>query len=259
MPATSRLLLFVLFVFFQTNYFSFSQPTTLSIRELVQKFEAKNDYDDTGFAKVSQEMARRDSTFVIATLGEVEKVKSSSHYYYARFFMLKAYQTFRFNLRNQGFLVKKYCEHALAEAYGTGDEYLISSICQRYGELMYASQEIELSATYYLKSEEINQQLGKKVESCAGMWLQLGEVLFHTREYEKSAFYLSNGLQNWHDTSGQSDYYRIRFWNALGQDYQQMGQLDSALMNYHSRREGDPDRRHGARPREPRPHRRRVR
>jgi len=232
MPATSRLLLFVLFVFFQTNYFSFSQQTTLSIRELVQRLEAKNDVDDTVFAKVLQEMAGRDSTFVISTLGEMEKVKSSSHYYDARFFMLKAFQTFRFYFRDQPFLVKKYCDQALAEAYRTGDEYLISSICQRYGELMYASQEIELSATYYLKSEEINQQLGKKVESCAGMWLQLGEVLFHTREYEKSIYYLGNGLQNWHDTSGKSDYYRIRFWNALGQDYQQMGQLDSALMNY---------------------------
>jgi len=144
MSATSSLLLFLLFVFFQTNYFSFSQRTTSSIRELVQRFEAKNDHDDAGFAKVSQEMARSDSTFVIATLGEMEKVKSASHYYNARFFMLKAFQAFRFYFRNQGFLVKKYCEQALAEAYGTGDEYLISSICQRYGELMYASQEIEL-------------------------------------------------------------------------------------------------------------------
>ena len=95
MSATSSLLLFLLFVFFQTNYFSFSQRTTSSIRELVQRFEAKNDHDDAGFAKVSQEMARSDSTFVIATLGEMEKVKSASHYYHARFFMLKAFQTFR--------------------------------------------------------------------------------------------------------------------------------------------------------------------
>jgi len=162
MPTTSRLLLFVLFVFFKTNYFCFSQRTTLSIRELVQRLDAKNDRDDTGFTKVSQEMGRRDSSFVIATLAGMEKVKSASHYYNARFFMLKAFQVFRFYSRNQGFLVKKYCEQALDQAYRTGDEYLISSICQRYGELMYANQEIELKCHLLSQKRRYKSTTGKE-------------------------------------------------------------------------------------------------
>jgi tetratricopeptide (TPR) repeat protein len=93
-------------------------------------------------------------------------------------------------------------------------------------------QQIELSVTYFLKADEMNEQLETKPAFNNSLLLNLGETFFHSGEYEKCVTYVKKGLDNWHDTGATADYFRIRFWNTVGQAYKQLGLLDSAMANY---------------------------
>jgi hypothetical protein len=75
----------------------------------------------------------------------------------------------------------------MKEAYKTGDDYLIANISWDYGSIMYVYQQIELAATNFLKAAELQDRLHFKLKYIDK--LILGEVLFHSREYERSIFY----------------------------------------------------------------------
>lgn len=80
---------------------------------------------------------------------------------------------------------------------------------------MYPYEEIELAVTYCLKAIELNDGLlsNKQVNYNSAL---LSEMLFRTRDYEKSIYYSLRALNNWTDTSFTSDYFKMKCWNTVG-------------------------------------------
>jgi DNA-binding CsgD family transcriptional regulator len=221
-----------MFVLLQTCCFCFSQNSAAPIKEWVKKLSAKNDDEYTIYTEVQNELNKKDSLSVMNVLNDLEDhTTHSDHFFNARFFALKANQLFRINSSRKASALSQICENSLKEAYESGDDHLILFSSWAYGGLMGTLSEIELSATYLLKAVETNEQLEKKYFS-ATLWLSLGETLFHTREYEKCIYYIQKGLDNWKDTAAIADYHRIRLCNTIGQAYQQLGKLDSAMISY---------------------------
>ena len=229
-PVTLHLLL--LFVTLQTSLIAIAQDTSFSINEWVKKLSAKDDIDNKCVEEISRILNAKDSAFAFSGLNELERNGSSSHYFKARFFCIKANDIFVFKHSGGKSAVRQLGEQSLKEAYETDDEYLISYVSWAAGVMTGLYNEVELSATYFLKAEEIIEHLEKKPLFSNSLWFNLGEMLYHAREYEKCVDFVKKGLANWHDTTAAADYYRIRFWNTVGQAYKQLGQLDSAMANY---------------------------
>ena len=143
---------------------------------------------------------------------------------------MKTVEAFRFGA--QVAKVKKLVEQALQGAYETGDDYLIAYVFLICGEIMQTDSELELSLTYYLQADEIVLKLEQKPLYTNYLLFTVGEMLYHTRDYKMCIDYTKKGLANWHDTGAIADYYRIRYWNTIGQAYRELGQFDSALSNY---------------------------
>ncbi|TMI89692.1 MAG: transcriptional regulator [Bacteroidetes bacterium] len=233
MPAIpTRLFLLLLFVLLQTNYFSLSQTSSLPLGKWKKELEVKGRIDDEAFARIAQSLLHRDSILVERALGELQNSGSSNHYYNTRILWLRADQVYTFRYNDQASLAKKYFEQALNEAYKTGDDNLIFSVSWAYASMMYGFQQIELAATYYLQAGEIGERLGKEMKTRFAVFLPLGEILFQTREYERSIYYLKKGLYRPENANILSRYDTVKYLNAIGQGYQQLGKLDSALGNY---------------------------
>jgi DNA-binding CsgD family transcriptional regulator/tetratricopeptide (TPR) repeat protein len=222
--------LLTLMLFLQSANNTFCQTSLLPIGEWSKKLETKS--DENGFLQVAAELKSKDSTGFEVGLRALENQKSANLFYNARILILRAYQAYRFQYVDRNALIERYYELGLNEAYRTGDEAFISKVCESYASMMASTQEIELSATYYLKAEEINEDPQNHVKDPFVVSIALGEILFHTREYEKSIYYLRRGLDHWQDTSAFADYLRIRYFNTMGQAYEQLDKLDSAMIDY---------------------------
>lgn len=127
--------------------------------------------------------------------------------------------------------VSQLMERALQEAYNQNNEQLISYVSWAYGALMYTYQQIELSVTYCLQALERNNDFFQLKYGYAYSGF-IGEMLYHSRDYEKCIYYERIAVTSCTDTSLPSRYYLVRHWNTIGQAYQKLGQLDSALVNY---------------------------
>jgi tetratricopeptide (TPR) repeat protein len=209
-----------------------AQPAAPTVKEWRQQMASRRDDGNRNYQRISDRLNRRDTAFVLSVLKGMETDVPLNHHYNARFFCLKAEQTTRLLYLKVKSSVQQYLDRALDEAYRSSDDYLISFVCQEYGKIMYDYQELEISTTYYLKAAEIEERLNQDVSSPYFVWFRLGVALFHIREYEKSIYYIQKGLDRWTDTSALSDQFRTSYLNAIGQDYQQLGQFDSALAVY---------------------------
>ena len=227
-PATLHLLLLI--VSLQTNLFAFAQDTSFSVNEWVKKLKAKDDINNKELQEIRGIIDRKDSAGVYSSLQQLEKAGGSNLYFKARLSFLKTVEAFRFGAHVAE--VKKLAEQALQAAYETGDDYLIAYVFVICGEIMQTYSELELSLTYYLRANEIVLQLEQKPSYTNYLLFTVGEMLYHTRDYKMCIDYTKKGLAAWDDTSANTDYYRIRYWNTIGQAYRELGQFDSALSNY---------------------------
>jgi tetratricopeptide (TPR) repeat protein/DNA-binding CsgD family transcriptional regulator len=132
--------------------------------------------------------------------------------------------------RGQG-VVRQLMEQALQESYNSGDERLISYVSWAYGALMYAYQQIDVCVTYCLQALEVNKDFLARRYGFAYSGF-VGEMLYHSKDYDNCIYYEKNAVASWADTSLSGRYYLIRHLNTIGQAYQQLGQLDSALAYY---------------------------
>jgi len=222
--------LLALFVILQASIFSFSQ-SPLSIREIVNILDETTNEANQKFLYIPRELVKNNSSTAFATIRELETHVGSNHYYNTRFFLLKRSITMHFKGVAAKEELQKLCEKAVSESYSTGDKYLIFFANQSSGSTMYACQELELAATYLLKADEIRETLEETLPYQKGIWLLLGEVFYHTREYENSINYIKKGLDNT-DTVATPLVFRVRYLNTIGQGYQQLNKLDSALLYF---------------------------
>jgi len=227
-PVTLHLLL--LFVSLQTNLCVFAQDTSFSVNEWVKKLKASDGVNNKELQEIRGIIDRKDSAGVYTCLEQLEKAGASNSYFKARLSFLKTVEAFR--LGADVAKVKKLTEETLKAAYETGDDYLIAYVFLICGEIMQTDSELELGLTYYLQADEIVSQLEQKPLYTNYLLFTVGEMLYHTRDYKMCIDYTKKGLANGDETGATSDYYRIRYWNTIGQAYRELGQFDSALSNY---------------------------
>ncbi len=119
---------------------------------------------------------------------------------------------------------------ALQQAYEINDEYLIAHVSWYYGEVMYYCGVIEPAVMYCLNAVEIFDK--KKMTSQGYKYQLLGEILYRTREYEKSIYYTRHTIDNETDTSVSGKAIVMSRWNTIALCWQKMGIYDSAFYYY---------------------------
>ena len=215
----------------------FCLPLTVFSQEhgfqvMVEKLSAKNDYSTENFFSVFADLKKKDSTYVYNTIDRLEKYLPADPYFNARFHMLKFSMDSHFRPNESKALFPYHANIATNESYKSGDPYHIFLTTYYIGSYAYAYQLIELSATLLLKAEEINKQLAYKIPHQKYIWAVLGEVLFHIREYENCISYLKKYIAI-QDSFRATSFFYVKDLNTIGQAYQQLNQLDSALVYYH--------------------------
>jgi tetratricopeptide (TPR) repeat protein len=83
---------------------------------------------------------------------------------------------------------------------------------------------------YFLFAAELDEKTGKKTGAykCS----QLGELLYRTRDYEKSIYYTQASIARETDTSFQIKRAVVNRYNTIGLCYQRMNNYDSAFFYF---------------------------
>jgi tetratricopeptide (TPR) repeat protein len=232
MPATLKkyFLSLLLLLFLRAGLFC--QQPGFPVREWVKKLSVKKDPAQSHYISVRDSLVRYDSASIMHALRKLETYASgSNHYFNARCYALQANMHMIYVYPRQIDFLRTVLDKAMQEAYKTGDDLLVAQISAIYGLVMAICNEVERSITFYLKATELFERLGDK-KSYTSISIDLGERLFYTRDYETCISNIKRGLENWTDTGGGADYTRIRLLNTIGQAWQQMNELDSALYYY---------------------------
>jgi hypothetical protein len=95
---------------------------------------------------------------------------------------------------------------------------------------MFFCNQIELSTMYCLNAVEILDKRGITNESKKYQFL--GELLYTTRDYNRSLYYALRAIENEKDTSYATRVNNISRWNTVALCWQKMGNYDSALHYY---------------------------
>jgi DNA-binding CsgD family transcriptional regulator len=217
--------LYLLISLLQLYYSGIAQSTSFPIDKWTEELSVQDDVQNKNFLGIVGELDQYGSTAVYKVFNALDKNASpENHYFNARLFLLKAFEYKSINFPKDLLLVKQFFEQALLESYATDNTKLISFVSWKYGEYMYAYQQIELAATYCLTAADLNKDVVN-----ANL---LGEILFHAGDYTRCIYYTKQAIESCKDTSLQSRYVIIRSYNTLGQGYRKTGQLDSALLCY---------------------------
>ena len=229
------MLLLFLFVLLQTNLSSLCQNSNFPIHQWVNELTGRKDSTFRILLRIKHELEESDSTAAFRALGELERnAPASDHYFNAGLLYLKGWVHKRFNLLTGKMYTKQSFANALKEAYYTGDNAFISYISWSYGDIMVHYNEIELAAAYMVNAVELNSNFfAESAAAKDSVAIQnLGEILFHAREYDKSIYYTRMAIDSLRRWQGSLEWLLLRAWNTLGQGYQKTGKLDSALICY---------------------------
>src|SRR5205085_8499481 len=170
-----------------------------------------------------------DSSSVFDFFQQMEKKnRFADHYVKVRLKCLNIYFRIKYHYFQSKSELIILTEEALNEALETGDEKFIAFVCFICGANALGYQEMELAATYLMKGQELYDRFGQSTKQSNDDWIVLGEVLFHCREYEKSIFYTRKVIETYNDTIANADYLRVRFHNTMGQNFDELGMMDSA-------------------------------
>jgi DNA-binding CsgD family transcriptional regulator len=118
-------------------------------------------------------------------------------------------------------------EEVVQEAYLIGDDRLLAKCYITFGGSMVAYHQIDLAAAYTLRGIELIENHPQQTSSYRN-YLFLGELLFHTRDYQNSIKFTLRGLNSATFPKVKDAYY-LRYLNTLGQGYMQLDRLDSAV------------------------------
>src|SRR5688572_26893044 len=159
-------LLFILFVFLQTNVPAFSQNQSLPLQTWVKILDADDDTLHKNFNEIVNILQRTDTAIVFSTLNELEKKGASAGpYFQVRIKQLRATMLWKIRDKAAKDSIIQLIKPALQQAYVINDEYLIANVSWWYGETMFFCNQIELSTMYCLNAVEILDKKGITVES----------------------------------------------------------------------------------------------
>lgn len=212
-----------------------AQVSSLPIAEWVKKLDTRNDKANKNVEELLALLINKDSGDVFNVLNELEKEGNDAGKYFQirvnilRAFLLyvKDYPLLRASTKEK---TVKFFSQAMQLAYETGDEYLIGYASVKYGSVMYAHGDLVLASMYFLNGIELNDKLFGHNDN-NNYWV-IGEILFQSRDYEKTIYYSQKALANWNDTTSNSDFLMAKCINTVALGFHRLEQYDSAFFYY---------------------------
>lgn len=206
------------------------------IESWVQKMADKNSEPLSGFLEINQAIFENDPATVAQIFNALEsKLHPTNAKFMARFYMARAYGYEKI-FRNQGGRARAMAEldKANHEANKTRDESFIMKVSWVYGDLSMAIGKLEHAAMYSQLSLDIKSKLKQPLTSYE-CW-KMGQILYSTRDYHKSLYYLRKADdKDFNTISYDQNFFTTNMpevsakWNGIGLCFQKLGQLDSAL------------------------------
>jgi DNA-binding CsgD family transcriptional regulator len=222
---------FFLLLFTFMHSYGQSQPAPFDIEKWTKDLSSAKDIGYTSTKELFPIIHEQDSLNVFNSITVLEfKSETNNHYYKARVTCFKAAAKFHYKNYTSLSEITDLAEKATKEAYQTHDERFIAFIYWLCGATMINSQQLALGIIYRLRAEEIYSGIGYLDYNYSKNWGGLGELLFHSRDYDQSIFYTKKALHSWEEESVEADYLRIRYYNTIAQAYEQMNNLDSAMV-----------------------------
>ena len=122
---------------------------------------------------------------------------------------------------------------ALYDAYELDDLVLAELASRHLGEMNYFAGKLEPAAMYGLNAVELLGKIGGRINPYESyIYWQLGEILYHTGEYEKSIDYTLQAFKIGLDVMYPDQSGRMMGWNTIGMCYQHLQKYDSALIAF---------------------------
>jgi len=231
---TKHLLLFVLFVILQTHYFSFSQIGSFPVDDWVKRLSERTDSFNDKFWTFTVQVRSLDSSRINSILNEMQKKGANSgKRFQIRLKLIKA-QLMYLKYRPQDYdTINILLRQALYDAYELDDLVLAELASRHLGEMNYFAGKLEPAAMYGLNAVELLGKIGGKINPYESyIYWQLGEILYHTGEYEKSIDYTLQAFNLGLDVMYPDRSGRMMGWNTIGMCYQQLQKYDSALIAF---------------------------
>jgi tetratricopeptide (TPR) repeat protein len=208
-----------------------AQPGPSPVEKWAAQLTGSDDAGFTTLQEIRTTLGERDSPNVISILTQLEKMgHSAPSRYNVRLKLLWAWKLWDMAHHSAKDRIAALCKESLLQCYELNDEPLTSAISWEYGKLMYAMGEIEPAAMYCLNGAELSEKIGLPVDEVK--YWALGEILYHTRDYEKSIYYTRASLVNVGTTHPSDVRTTITRLNTVALCWQRMGKYDSAFFYY---------------------------
>jgi len=222
---TNHLLLCILFLLLQTNYFSLSQTTSYPIKEWAKKLSAKRAPSLSGVTEIISALVNKDSSSVVDLFNELGREGNSANNYFTC--RLNLAQAVYFNNTHVSKkIVKDFVNKSINAAYETDNDSLISSVCWQCGSMMYHWGQIEFASLYCLNAAEIDERIGRKISS--GQYGLISDILYITRDNEKCIYYARKVIELETDTAYSRRHNVMSQFNTIGLCWKRMANYDSA-------------------------------
>jgi len=200
--------------------------------EWLRKLSSETDENNNSCKKLLEMQYGADSATAMNMLDQLKRrLPGSNSYYQSRVYCIAASANYNYNNYKTLSEIVALAEAAVEKAYETNDKGFVAFIIWTCGSVMINSRQLELAVTYKLKADEIYTEIGYPDSyDYIANWAVIGEALFHAGDYEQSIFYTRKALNTWKVKSNEADQLRVRYYNTIAQDYEQMDKLDSALL-----------------------------
>src|SRR5689334_3086775 len=227
-----HLKVFIALTLLATNCFSQRDYTTVNMTLWTAMLSSQNDNDNQLFNESLPALIREDSSTSFNLLSRLQSnMQGANQYYKARVDCFSAWVHYRYKAYSSLSDISALATKAINDAYETDDQLFLAFINWSCGSIMINSRQLEFAVTYKLKAEEIYDHLGHpRYYDSIGNWAVLGEMLFHTGDFDQSIYYTKRALKLWKEKTFDSDRIRTRYYNTIAQAYDQMSQTDSALL-----------------------------
>jgi hypothetical protein len=211
-------------------YYAQSQPVLFDLEKWSNKLSSDKGEDYRGTIELLQLVQMQDSISIFSTLSLLDsRLPKANMYYKARVNCFRGLAKLHYKSYHDNSELIDITEQAINEAYSTKDKRFIAFITWLGGSLMINAQQLELAVTYKLRAEDIYSNIGYLDYNYIKNWCVIGELLFHTRDYEQSILYTRKALNEWSEKTAAANYQRVRYYNTIAQDYEQLNKLDSAI------------------------------
>lgn len=185
----------------------------------------------SGVYSIADSLIHHDSATVVSLFADLEKKGAKAGKYFdLRFQLLKAQWI---GLRHScagASEINEINRKALDIAYGLNNDSLVAQISWNYGGGMYQCKRMEYAAFYCLLAVETDEKSRREIPQ--DRFRLLGDVLYNTRDYERSIYYTRNAMLDEKDTSWNIRHYNMSLYNTIGLCWHKSGNFDSAFSNY---------------------------